>query len=582
MIRGMPARRASGPLLPLLLLAGVLAAAPAGTPRALAVEGPSQEDPDREFFDRSRAIFETFPRSAVRGSLFTLKFRLHAGYRDPVLVIVFPDGTPLYLRPPFESGDWVGTFRLDSKGGKHRVALVVDSNAGDLTAAQFILSATKSDGSEIDRDVEIPPADTPYDSIPEGEHPLRVERHLFRRMNAFRVKNGLKPLPWHEGVARCARVQIPESAQVFEDSFDPRVGYGFLPHNVPQVVKADAAGNDREVSPEGPRIADRCRTDLGWPVVVPKLPPDNPVRGRGQPNYISESMLAPDPSLDRKFEQTMLRVSDHRAPMLSEWATHAAGAAMWRTFVPRRRVKVVTDSAGRRRLREIPPTTSGSAPEAGEGGSVGARSWRRPGEVEAPFAILVFVQINDPEIDSRDEVEKRRVVGSLARAANPEEEATALRTIGRHAFRESAGILSRRLDDRNPVIAAAAIDGLWLADPDAARRACDRLEVRVVRALARDDFPTAIGALQVLAGLEYDVAGRRSAAKRLADLRRTARSELDIVDRYLVARDWVQARDAFQRVARIYKGLPEAEEAALGLRELLADPEARKVLDAAK
>lgn len=513
-------------------------------------------DPDKEYFDRSRAVWESFPREAVKGSRVPLKFRIGGGHFGPNIVVVYPDGRPVYLVPEQEpsSGYWVIEIPLDKRGGRHRVSLVVDSKAGDRLAAQFFLFGTAADGSRIDRDVEIPPADTVYENLDAEEHPLRLERILANRMNAFRVANGLAPLPWHEGVARAAREHIPEMAQLYEDSYDARVGWGTLVHKFPE-------DGDR---PVGPAISDRVRLNLGWTVVTPKLGPDDPQKGRNATCYVSESLLSPDSSLDRKFEQTMLRVSEHRAPMLQRDLTHVAGAALWRTYMPQRRVKVVTRKEGPG-LEEKPALTRSEGPE---GRSLPSN--RKEGEGAQAFSILVFVQINDTEVMKREEQLRRDVLAAPGREKEPERRAEALRTVGRYAFPESSRFLRGWLEKDEPEIRAAALDGLWLCDPAAARDRVDTVHLRIERAGAKDEFDGVAADLQALPLVQYDAATRREGVRMLKEIRRRGRDAVD--EAVMKSRtDAEGARAELLRLARAYRGLPEGEDAADALRALPAE-----------
>jgi hypothetical protein len=533
----MPRARAVASAAP-LVLALLLAAAPIpGTP-ARAAEGGAPAagagDPDddtKEFFLKGLADFESFPRSAPAGETVHLKFRLKGGATSPVLVVVYPGGAADYRRPDTMTGSSGEiSFRLDRLGGRHRVSLVVTQAVGDRTAAQFFVEALVG-GKEVDRDLELPPADTVYETVDPGEHLLRLERVLFHRMNALRAKSKLAPLPWHEGVARCAREHMPGVARHYEETMNARTGIGVLAHKVPGL------GPD---GTEGPGIGDRVQTDLGWPKVVSKLPPESATRGRGSANYVSEILTQPDTSLDHKFEQFLLRKSDLRAPLLSTNTTHAAGAATWRWV----------------RGKDGAPATP---PEAGKAREV--------------LAALVFVQVNDPTAEEAYDKERREVLRAFAATGKPAEKADAYRRLGQFAPVEAPRMLGDVASKpRDPEALAGALDGLWLCAPAAAQKQVDALRVRVLRALDGKEEFRAADALRTLAAIRYDAASRRAGEEGRKDVAARARAILEGADKAAAAGDLDGAKATLVEAVKRFEGFPESEEIAAGLRRVTAAP----------
>lgn len=165
--RPVPGARAA---LTLLLLAALAAGAP---PRAAAEGGapppppaPKEEEKEKEEVFPSLVSLEPFPRGVPCGEEFRLKFRLRGGLRRPVLIVIFPSGGAAYVRPDVSNGnDHQVAFRIDRAGGTHRLTLVGFDGTGERTAAILLIKGLAKDGTEIDRDVEIPPADTVYASM---------------------------------------------------------------------------------------------------------------------------------------------------------------------------------------------------------------------------------------------------------------------------------------------------------------------------------------------------------------------------------------------------------------------------------
>ncbi len=532
---------------PLLHASAALLALLAAAPGPVRAEGgddpppPAKEDAREESFDRKVGELEEFPRKAPAGSTFRLRFRLKYPYVGPTLVVVFPDGKPVYIQKVDRvvDSEYEMSFPLDPRGGTHRVSLLAHSAWGDRYAAQFQVRATGRDGKEIDRDIDLPPEDAVYPALDLEEHPLRLEKVLYHRMNHFRKGSGLPPLPWHEGVARCARKQMEDLAKHWEETLNPRTGLGRIVHSLP------GSGPHGE---DGPTIAGRAQDELGWPVVLPNLPPARPSPARNGRNFVSEVITSPATSLDAKFEQFLLRKSDYRAPMLSAFLTHAAGAATWRWYG----WKEFTGPEGVR-MRE-----PGPAP---------------PGKTREVLAILAFVQMNDPAAAEAFEKEKREVRAAIARASLPAERADALRALGRYAFPESPRLLREAAKGRDPAVGAGALDGLWLCDPDGAQDRADEFRVRVLRALEGNEECLAAEPLALLGLVRYDAESGREARKAAAEVKARARAALDAAAKAAAAGRVEEARVLFGAARKRFDGFPEAEEeAAAGLKALGPSP----------
>jgi hypothetical protein len=481
---------------------------------------------------------DPFPRSAPAGEVVRLKFRLKGGLRSPVLVVIYPAGPSEYIEPDVSAGnEYQIPFRLDVQGGTHRLSIIGRGPHGDRYVAEFIVKALSKDGKEIDRDVAIPPAYTDYPPLDPEEHPLRLERRLYFRMNALRTSEGMAPLPWHEGVARSSREQIVEIERYWEETFDKRTGVGKLLHRVP------GAGPD---GAEGPTIAERVRLDLAWPLVVPTLPRENPERGHAKQNFVAETITAPSSSLDRKFEQEFLRYSDQRAPLLSPYLTHAAGAATWRWYGWR---KGTGDGSPR-------PTEPGPAP---------------PGPPREMIATLVFVQVNDPAAAESYERDRKDVQRALSAASKPAERADALRRLGQTALPESPKLLLEAAKARDPAVLAGAVDGLWLCAPEDARRLSDPLQVLVLQSFRDQEESRAAEALHTLAAVRYDAASRKAGAAGLLEVAKRARAALEAAGKAAEAGKLDEARSLVESARGRFTGYPE-EEDILAYQRVLARP----------
>ena len=525
------------------------AAAPPAPARAGGEEprvppAPVVPEGEKEWFHLRMAVFEPFERRVPRGAEARLQVTLKNNYRAPVLIVVFPDGAYAYVQPAGRSGrTFAFSFRPDARGGLHRVTLAADGPGGLEYAARFFLMALGADGKDVDRDLDLPARDTVYPPLDPEENPLRLERLLFHRMNALRRRQGLPVLPWLECAARAAREQLPDLARRWEETIDPRNDLGQLLHFIPG---AGPGGSD------GPTIADRVRLDMGWPLVHPSLPSGPPARGRNRRNFVTESLTIPDDSLDRKFEQDLLRKSDHRAAMLNADLTHAAGAACWRYY-------------GWRRDPGTGPAPDATAPPGPP----------PAGKRRQVLAALVLVQVNDPVAEESLERERRSVRAELARASGPEERAAAFRLLGQHAFPDAPALLAARASDREPEAAAGAVDGLFLCDPGAAREAVDPLEVRVAQALDGAEEFRAAGALAILSKIRYDVATGRRAAAALAEVAKRGREALGAVEQRVAAGDREGARAACEAAVRRFEGFPCGGEARDALRALGPAPGGR-------
>ena len=509
-----------------LLLAFVAIAAPP------APAAPDEDD-EKEFFRKEVVVFEEFARSHPRGTELRLKCALGRGYAAPVLVVVFPDGDAKYLRPDKTSGrDHEFLLRLDKRGGRHRVTFAAESHTGVLYGARFNLMATGPDGKPVDRDIDQPPDDADYAPVDPEEDPLRLERALFHRMNAFRSKLGKPTLPWHEGVARAAREVIPGIARHYEETIRADTGRGKLVHRVPFLA---------EDGGDGPTIADLCVAMLGWKTANPWLAPEAPARHL--PNFVTESLTDPAWSLDSRFEKKFLLKSDLRAPMCSEHLTHAAGAVSWRWYGWKRGGTA---------------TEPGPAPKG------------KPREV---FAALVFIQVNEVKAEAALKKEKAEADAALGRAKNDAERAEALRVVGRYAFPDAAP----RLEDafsaaRAPEVRAGALDGLWLSAPGAARRLSEPLLLRIAQSLEEKQEGRAAEAIAALSLVRWDAASRREARRAGAAAEAAGKEVLRAADAAVAAGRRDEAREALGLARRRFEGLPIAGEIAAAHDSLAPAP----------
>jgi hypothetical protein len=521
----------------------LLAALGAGAPPSAAAEGgapappPPPKEEDKEEVFPALVSLDPFPRSVPCGEEFRLKFRLRGGLRSPVLIVIFPSGGAAYVRPDVSNGnDHQIAFRIDRAGGTHRLTLVGFDETGERTTAILLIKGLAKDGTEIDRDVEIPPADTVYPALDPEEHPLRLERVLFHRMNALRKRQGLAALPWHEPVARSARAHVVEVAKHYETTVDPRTGSGEqLPHRVPG---AGPGGS------QGPTLAERIEAALAWPVVRASLPSEIPKRGRNQPNHVSEALTSPSSSLDQKFEQVLLRKSDMRAPMVSPYLSHAAGGATWRWYGWK------AAAPGEASNREDAP---GPPP---------------PGRAREAITTLVFIQVNDPAAAESYEKERREVQRLLSGASKPAERAEALRRVGQAALPESPKLLADAAKGKDPAVRAGALDGLWLCAPAEAQGLTEPIRLEALRAFAEETESRAADGLRALAAVRYDAASRRAGLAGLAEASKRAREALAAGTALAAAGKGDEARTALEEARRRFAGFPEAEEIAAALKRL--------------
>ncbi|MCK6479505.1 MAG: hypothetical protein L6R43_04950 [Planctomycetes bacterium] len=498
-------RASPAALLALLLAVGGAASLPGPAAASPPEGGPppppapaaakEEREEDREWFLLRMAVFDPFERRLPRGAPARFRVTMKGPYRSPVLVVVFPDGDARYFAPDARAGRTYDlSFRLDPRGGTHRVALAADGPGGMEYAARFRILGLGPDGKEVDRDIDLPAGDAEWANVDPEESPLRLERYLFHRMNAFRRGQGLPELPWLECVARAAREQLPDLARHYEETVSRRTGLGDLLHFLPGAGPGGAGG---------PTIADRVRLASGWPLVLYNMPKGPPSRGRGNPNYVAASLTIPTPSLDERFGRYLLRKSDHRVALVNPHLTHAAGAATWRYYGWR--------------------GDSGTGPPPDRTAPPGPPPKGRAREV---LTALVYVQVNDPRAEESIEREAAEVRSALGNASGPAERAAALRLLGRHALPGAAKALAARAGDRDPLVAAGALDGLWLCDPGAAAAAAAPLEVRVAQGLAGEEESLAAAPLAVLSRIEWDAATLRRATAASEEIGKRARAAL--------------------------------------------------------
>jgi hypothetical protein len=255
-----------------------------------------------ETFYSRKAEIAPFPREVPLNGTITFKITLKVGFHTPVICVTSPDGsTKYYTKPDRVVGTYKPEFDVGFKGlqGAYRVELVVDSDEGDTTAAQFTIWAG------VERPESLPESAKPRpksDYPPESavEHPIHLERKLFRMINEYRKARGLEPFPWLEHAAILAREHWLDYMEI-----QPR------PKRIPHVL------------PGAGCIADRFKDTFAWPATVRKFPIRDPEVGPEAQGFCSEA-LATVRSIDWLFRENYLRESAFRAPVISRFPTHSA------------------------------------------------------------------------------------------------------------------------------------------------------------------------------------------------------------------------------------------------------------------
>lgn len=261
--------------------------------------------PTGETFRLESAELGPFPREIPLNGSITFTVRARRGHHSPVLAVTKPSGETEYHHA--DRAPAAGKYEFDvgfkAGPGPYRVELVLDSSRGDTTAAQFtVWAGVKRPATPSEGDLARP--ETDFEAERPDEHPLRLERDLFHRMNEYRKSIGKKPYPWLEQVAVAGRTHL--------------VDYLALKPRPPKFT--------HQIPGKG-AIADRMKADFAWPRTIPKFAVDDPKIGPEADCYVSESFGAPA-SLEWFFTEVCLREAAFRAPVVSEHPTHAAVAVV--------------------------------------------------------------------------------------------------------------------------------------------------------------------------------------------------------------------------------------------------------------
>jgi hypothetical protein len=253
-----------------------------------------------EVFHPEIAIVSPFPREIAPGGSITFGVEMRRGYFSPVFSVTRPSGETKYLRPIREEGPSNVEFDIlfDAGPGAYRLELVADSAKGDRSAAQFTVWAGVPVPAEGEVDRRRPEEEYPPERA--DEDPIRLERDLFRVINAYRAGRSLVPYPWLEPAAILARDHLRDYL-----ALSPR------PAEFLHVIPGKGC------------IADRFTDVYRWPRTVRKFPVENPEIGPEAVSYCSESLAAPR-SLEWLFREYFLRESAFRAPLVSTFPSHAA------------------------------------------------------------------------------------------------------------------------------------------------------------------------------------------------------------------------------------------------------------------
>jgi hypothetical protein len=257
-------------------------------------------------------------------------------------------------------------------------------------------------------------------------------------------------------------------------------------------------------------IADRFHEVLAWPRTIRKFPVRDPDVGPEAMCYCSEALAAVT-SLEWLFNEYFLRESAFRLPVISKFPTH---------------------------------------------GAVGIVRHPKTGKL---YTATVYVQLNSTRVQEEREAQYEETVDLEAEAAEPAKQALFLRRLGRISDPRSGAIFKRRLNSKEPVVRAAALDALFLTDPEAAEEWVERQRPRLARAHREDKFSGAIPILLTFAAVEYDAPTRIRGERELAKLSDLAARVLANALRLLELGDAEFAKETLELLASRYEGLPEAD-----------------------
>ncbi len=344
----------------------------------LALAGPAAAGPAGETFRLDRASLAPFPRTIGAGATLTFAVTLRPRFTAPVFSQTLPSGETRYLRPARVLASNRAEFdaAFDAGPGAYRMELVVDSPDGDCTAAQFTIYSGVEPPPE--GETESRRGEDAYPPERADEDPVRLERDLFRMVNAYRTERRLPPYPWLEPAAILARDHLRDYL-----ALKPR------PATFPHVIPGKGS------------IADRFVSVLAWPTTVRKFPVEDPEIGPEAVSYCSESLAAPK-SLAWLFREYFLQESAFRAPMVSPYPTHAAvgmvrdGGRLYTATV-----MVQVNSTRVRAALEDEWKNATRLEEEAEEGADRAEFLRRLGRISDPRSRKLFerrLAARDPEV----------------------------------------------------------------------------------------------------------------------------------------------------------------------------------------
>jgi hypothetical protein len=451
-----------------------------------------------EVFYTSRAEISTFSREMKLGPPAQLLVKPKRGFHSPVFSLTRPDGTTKYFRPARLEDGWT-VFLIDFEKGKgaYRLELIVDSERGDTSAARFTIWVGVKRPPEGSRAVK-KKSDKDYD--PDDGHLLMLERKLFRHINDYRATWGLKPFPWLEKAAYLGRAHMRDYLKM-----KPR------PKKLTHLIPSYGA------------IADRFVDFFAWPHTPRKFPIAEPDIGPEAVCYCSESLGAMR-SVDWLFNEYFLKESAFRAPVLSEYPTHAA-------------VGMVRD---------------------GKGGLI--------------YSATIYVQVNSTRVLKEMEAEYRETVGLESGAKEPAKQAKFLRRLGQMGDPRSLKIFTRRLGSTgDPAVRSAALDSLLLNDPERAAAWMEKRKDLLEKARRDEDYRAALPYVLTLAGLKWNDKIKGPADRELAFVTRLAQFELEAALAKVGSGDATVAREQLAAVVARFPGLEAAKRAGDKLKELDAE-----------
>jgi hypothetical protein len=229
-------------------------------------------------------------------------------------------------------------------------------------------------------------------------------------------------------------------------------------------------------------------------------------------------------SVDWLFNEYFLKESAFRAMVISEYPTHAA-------------VAMVRD---------------------GKGGLI--------------YSATIYVQINSTRVLKEMEAEYKETVALLTGAKDPGKQAKFLRRMGRMSDPRSMATFTRRLGPTfDPVVRGAALDCLFLTDPDRARAWIEKEKGVVEKARRDEDYREALPYLLTLANLAWNDDVKGPAEREVAFVTRLAQFELEAAIAKIDSGDRAAAIRQLEAVVERFPGLPAAERAAARLKEIQAE-----------